>query len=73
MPNTDYKKKYISERRKNINLTRKYNELLESANELNKQVKEYKALTNKVVEMCNAQLDITETYILGNPIKMKGE
>lgn len=49
---------------KNAILTKKYNDLLAIANELNTQVKEYKALANKLVEMCNTQLAVTETYKL---------
>lgn len=54
---------------KNAILAKKYNNLLAIANELNTQVKEYKALATKLVEMCNAQLAVTETYHL----KKKGE
>lgn len=65
------KKKYLTLLRKQIALTHKYNVLLNTAEELNKQVKEYRALTNKVVGLCNAQLNTTETYDLGSPLKLK--
>jgi ElaB/YqjD/DUF883 family membrane-anchored ribosome-binding protein len=71
LENAKLKRKVMRLNRDNTRLIEDYNNLLEKAQESNKQVTEYRALAQTLITKLTEQLNITETYVLGTPKKFK--